>query len=170
MTLAIKSLDLFELICDYPYFSLYDICNNSITQNDGINHQLQDSICMLLERHMISSGYDYNELMEIKVKEGNNRDRLTSHVKVARNGSTSYYDYHDNTYITADSILVPSGVFVSDTIDYYGNRLYVLHYSYDVKLDSAALYNIDVKTARQAVPQQEALVDLVEEIETLLKH
>ena len=69
-----------------------------------------------------------------------------------------------------DTIMVPSGVFVSDTIDYYGNRLYVLHYSYDVKLDSAALYNIDVKTARQAVPQQEALVDLVEEIETLLKH
>ena len=151
------------------YFSLYDICNNSITQNDGINHQLQDSICMLLERHMISSGYDYNELMEIKVKEGNNLDRLTSHVKVVRNGSTSYYDYHDNTYITADSILVPSGVFVSDTIDYYGNRLYVLHYSYDVKQDSAVLYNIDLKTARQSTPQHEELDELAKRIETLLK-
>lgn len=151
------------------YFSLYDICNNSITQNDGINHQLQDSICMLLERHMISSGYDYNELMEIKVKEGNNLDRLTSHVKVVRNGSTSYYDYHDNTYITADSIMVPSGVFVSDTIDYDGSRLYVLHYSYDVKQDSAVLYNIDLKTARQSTPQHEELDELAKRIETLLK-
>lgn len=151
------------------YYSLYDICNNSITQNDGINHQLQDSICMLLERHMISSGYDYNELMEIKVKEGNNLDRLTSHVKVVRNGSTSYYDYHDNTYITEDSILVPSGVFVSDTIDYYGNRLYVLHYSHDVKRDSTVLYNIDLKTARQSTPQHEELDELAKRIETLLK-
>ena len=151
------------------YFSLYDICNNSITQNDGINHQLQDSICMLLERHMISSGYDYNELMEIKVKEGNNLDRLTSHVKVVRNGSTSYYDYHDNTYITEDSILVPSGVFVSDTIDYYGNRLYVLHYSHDVKRDSTVLYNIGLKTARQSTPQHEEFDELSKRIEALLK-
>ena len=63
-----------------------------------------------------------------------------------------------------------SGEFVTDTIVRYGDTYHVLHYSYDVKLDSAALYNIDVKTAKQAVPQQEALVELVEEIETLLKH
>lgn len=124
---------------------------------------------MLSYSGFTSSGYDYNELMEIKVKEGNNLDRLTSHVKVVRNGSTSYYDYHDNTYITEDSILVPSGVFVSDTIDYYGNRLYVLHYSHDVKRDSTVLYNIDLKTARQSTPQHEELDELAKRIETLLK-
>ena len=52
----------------------------------------------------------------------------------------------------------------------HGDTFHVLHYSHDVKRDSTVLYNIDLKTARQAVPQQEALVDLVEEIETLLKH
>ena len=75
----------------------------------------------------------------------------------------------DNTYITAYSIMVPSGVFVSDTIDYYGNRLYILHYSLDVKRDCTVLYNIDLKTARQSTPQHEELDELAKRIETLLK-
>lgn len=92
-----------------------------------------------------------------------------SHVKVLGNGSTSYYDYDDKPYITADSVLIPSGEFTTDSIEYYGHRLYVLHYSCDVKQDSTVLYNIDMKAARLAVPQQEALVELEKEIEMLLR-
>lgn len=151
------------------YYTLYDICDNRKLKANDIDHQLQDSICMLLDKHMISNGYDYNELMEVKVKDVGVPNRLMSHVKVLRNGFTSYYDYDDKPYITADSVLIPSGEFTTDSIEYYGHRLYVLHYSCDVKQDSTVLYNIDMKAARLAVPQQEALVELEKEIEMLLR-
>lgn len=31
------------------YVTLYDICNNTIRQDDDINHELQDNICGLVE-------------------------------------------------------------------------------------------------------------------------
>ena len=114
-------------------------------------------------------GYDYNERMEVKVKAASSPNRLKSHVKVVTNGSTPRYDYDDTPYITADSVLIPSEEFATDSIDYYGNKLYVLHYSYDVKLDSTVLYNIDLKVARKNMPQQEAFVELAKEIEMLLR-
>ena len=129
----------------------------------------QEGICTLLDRHMVGNGYDCNERMEVKVKEAGTSDRLLSHVKVARNGSISYYDYHEEPYITADSVLIPSGDFATDSIGYFDDKLYVLHYSYDVKRDSSVLYNVDLKTARQSTPQHEELDELAKEIEKLLK-
>lgn len=46
---------------------------------------------------------------------------------------------------------------------------HVLHYACDVKQDSVVLYNIDMKTARQNMPQQKDLENLAKGIETLLK-
>ena len=46
---------------------------------------------------------------------------------------------------------------------------HVLHYACDVKQDSVVLYNIDMKTARQNMPQQKELENLAKGIETLLK-
>ena len=71
---------------------------------------------------MIGNGYDSNEPVEVKVKEAGNLDELMSHVKVVRNGSTSYYDYHDNRYIKADAIVISSGESVTDFIEHPGYR------------------------------------------------
>lgn len=151
------------------YCTLYDICDNRFIKVNDIDHQLQDRICMLLDKHMISNVYDYNELMEVKVKEVNNPDGLISHVKVTKNGLTSYYDYHDKPYITADSVLIPSEVFASDSMECHGNRLFVLHYSCDVKRDGTVSYHIDLRAARQNKPQHEELDELAKEIEKLLR-
>ena len=80
---------------------------------------------MLLDKHMISNGYEYNEKIEVKVKDANNFNRLISHVKVHRNGSTSYYDYEDKPYIVADSVIVSSGEWATDSIEYHRDGLYI---------------------------------------------
>lgn len=85
--------------------------------------KLQEGICTLLDRHMVGNGYDCNERMEVKVKDAGTSDRLLSHVKVARIGSTPYYNYDDSPYITADSVLIPSGDFATDSIDYFDDNL-----------------------------------------------
>ena len=151
------------------YYTLYDICDNRLKNDDNIDHQLQDSICMLLDKHMISNGYEYNEKIEVKVKDANNFNRLISHVKVHRNGSTSYYDYEDKPYIVADSVIVSSGECATDSIEYHRDGLYIFNYSNDVKRDSTVLYNIELKTARSTIPQHDALAELAKEIELLLR-
>ena len=84
-------------------------------------------------------------------------------------GMCSYHNYPDRPYISEDSVTIRSGEFVTDSVVLNENTFHVLHYSYDVKQESTVLYNIDVKTAKQRMPQQDALVGLTKEIEALLK-
>ena len=154
----------------YYYSSLYNVYQNKMMTSNVSDLNLQDSICQILDKYCDRNAYGHRDRLEIRVTNKFKAEIPLSHVKMTRNGITSYYDYSDHPYISEDSVTLHSGEFATDSIVRYGDTFHVLHYSYDVKRDSTVLYNIDLKTARQAVPQQEALVDLVEEIETLLKH
>ena len=151
-------------------YTLYNVYQNKMMTSNVSDPNLQDSICQILDKYCDRNAYGYSERLEVRVTSQSSAEKPLSYVKMTRNGINSYYDYSDRPYISEDSVTLRSGEFATDSIVRYGDTFHVLHHSYDVKRDSTVLYNIDLKTARQAVPQQEALVDLVEEIETLLKH
>ena len=154
----------------YYYSSLYNVYQNKMMTSNVSDPKLQDSICQILDKYCDRNAYGHRDRLEVRVTNKFKAEIPLSHVKMTRNGITSNYDYSDHPYISEDSVTLHSGEFATDTIMRYGDTFHVLHYSYDVKRDSTVLYNIDVKTAKQVVPQQEALVELVKEIETLLKH
>ena len=151
------------------YYTLYDICNNEYRKDNHISHQLQDSICQILDKYCDSNAYGYRDRLEVRVTNKFKAEVPLSHVKMTRNGITSYYDYSNHPYISEDSVTLRSGEFATDSIVRYGDTFHVLHYSHDVKRDSTVLYNIDLKTARQSTPQHEELDELAKRIETLLK-
>lgn len=150
-------------------YTLYNVYHNKMMKSNVSDHNLQDDICQLLDKYCDRHDYGYRDRLEVCVTRKYNSKDILSHVKMTRNGICSYYNYSDQPYISEDSVTLRSGEFATDSIVHRGDTLHVLHYSYDVKQDSAVLYNIDVKTARQCVPQHEALDELTQEIETLLK-
>ncbi len=151
-------------------YTLYNVYHNKMMKSNVSDLHLQDSICQILDEYCDRNAYGYRDKLEVRVTSKSNAEIPLSYVKMTRSGVYSYYNYSDQPYISEDSVTLHSGEFATDTIVRYGDTYHVLHYSYDVKRDSTVLYNIDVKTAKQVVPQQEALVELVKEIETLLKH
>ena len=126
-------------------------------------------VFMIIDKYCDSNAYGYRDRLEVRVTNKFKAEVPLSHVKMTRNGITSYYDYSNHPYISEDSVTLRSGEFSTDSIVRYGDTFHVLHYSHDVKRDSTVLYNIDLKTARQSTPQHEELDELAKRIETLLK-
>ena len=164
-----RPLGIYELRNNGCY-TLYNVYHNKMMKSNVSDLHLQDSIFQILDEYCDRNAYGYRDTLEVRVTSKFNAEIPLSYVKMTRRGVYSYYNYSGQPYISEDSVTLHSGEFATDTIVRYGDTYHVLHYSYDVKRDSTVLYNIDVKTAKQVVPQQEALVELVKEIETLLKH
>lgn len=150
-------------------YSLYSVYRNEISKVNDIDQNLQDSICAFLKDHFNRYAYDFKDRLELRVTRKFNSEIILAHVKMRGDGMCSYHNYPDRPYISEDSVTIRSGEFVADSVVFNENTFHVLHYSYDVKQDSTVLYNIDVKTAKQRMPQQDALVGLTKEIEALLK-
>ena len=150
------------------YYNLYDIYDNKVLKVDDIDQQLQDSICQLLDKHWLSHGYEHSERMEIKVTKAGNPDKVLSHVRMTRNGNTSYYDYTDEPYISMDTVGMGTEEFSIDSTTYMRDNMYVLHLFHDVKQDSMVIYNVDIKSRRYVMAQQEEMVELARGIENLL--
>ena len=163
-----RPLGIYELRNNGCY-TLYNVYQNKMMTSNVSDLNLQDSICQILDKYCDRNAYGHRDRLEIRVTNKFKAEIPLSHVKMTRNGMTSYYDYSDHPYISEDSVTLRSGEFATDSVVRYGDTFNVLHYSYDVKQDSAVLYNIDVKTARQSTPQHEELDDLAKRIETLLK-
>ena len=153
----------------YYYSSLYNVYQNKMMTSNVSDLNLQDSICQILDKYCDRNAYGHRDRLELRVTNKFKAEIPLSHVKMTRNGITSYYDYSDHPYISEDSVTLHSGEFATDSIVRYGDIFHVLHYSHDVKRDSTVLYNIDLKTARQSTPQHEELDELAKRIETLLK-
>ena len=163
-----RPLGIYELRNNGCY-TLYNVYQNKMMTSNVCDPNIQDSICQILDKYCDRNAYGHRDRLEIRVTNKFKAEIPLSHVKMTRNGMTSYYDYSDHPYISEDSVTLRSGEFATDSVVRYGDTFNVLHYSYDVKQDSAVLYNIDVKTARQSTPQHEELDDLAKRIETLLK-
>ena len=150
------------------YVTLYDICNNTFRKGDDINHELQDSICGLVEKHLIKYGYQYEDRLETKVKDCNT-DKVISWVKAEKNGSV-IYDYKNEPYIPTDSVVLLSGeVYCDSLVQLKYCQRQALCYSYDVTKDGKSVYNILIKAARERMPKREEVITLAEKIYALLK-
>ena len=163
-----RPLGIYELRNNGCY-TLYNVYQNKMMTSNVSDPNLQDSICQILDKYCDSNAYGYRDRLEVCVTNKFKAEVPLSHVKMTRNGITSYYDYSNHPYISEDSVTLRSGEFATDSIVRYGDTFHVLHYSHDVKRDSTVLYNIDLKSARQSTPQLEELDELAKRIETLLK-
>lgn len=65
------------------YYTLYDICNDKYRSDDDIDHQLQDHICQIVEKHLAECSYQADDRLEVKVTVPSTNKTL-AHVKVLK--------------------------------------------------------------------------------------
>lgn len=158
------------------YCTLYDVLNNSFRQDDAINHELQDSICAVVNRHLDDFNYDRDDRIEVRVREYATGKEI-SHVKAEKSGEYTDYDYSPETYIPTDTCAEKPGEFVADTLvsltegknPVFESRRQVLSYSRDVEPNGVPAYNILILAAREKMPAQKELETLAEKIGELLE-
>lgn len=152
------------------YYDLYDIANNRLSGNPGIEKYLQDKICPIICRHTEYYNYRHDDRIEVIITECDTNTRI-SHLKSRGNGSTATYDYKEQTFIIPDTANILSGDFKADTlvsIDRWTEKQ-VLQYSYDVMNDSIRQFNIAIKTARDGRSRRGELLELSSKVEEQLR-
>ena len=151
------------------YYTLYDICNNEYRKDNHINHQLQDSICQIVEEHLLE--YDYKSVVRLEVRliEAKN-SQVRTHIKVLKNGSF-IYDYDDKeAFIPTDSISYTPGTIVCDSlIMLKWCQLKSLSYAHSATTNDSAVYNIQVTLARENMPKPKEAELLVQKISCFLR-
>ena len=83
----------------YYYSSLYNVYQNKMMTSNVSDLNLQDSICQILDKYCDRNAYGHRDRLEIRVTNKFKAEIPLSHVKMTRNGITSYYDYSDHPYI-----------------------------------------------------------------------
>ena len=151
------------------YYTLYDICNNEYRKDNHISHQLQDSICQIVEEHLSEYGYKYDERLEVKLMEAKN-SQVCTHIKALKNGSV-IYDYDDKeAFIPTDSISYTPGAIVCDSlIMLKWCQLKSLSYAHSATTNDSAVYNIQVTLARENMPKPKEAEMLVQKISRFLR-
>ena len=124
------------------YYTLYDICNNEYRKDNHISHQLQDSICHIVEGHLSEYDYKPDERMEVRLIEASNC-QVRTHIKALKNGSV-IYDYDDTeAFIPTDSVSYTPGTIVCDSlIRLEWCQLKSLSYAHSATTKDSAVYNI----------------------------
>lgn len=151
------------------YYTLYDICNNEYRKDNHISHQLQDSICQIVEEHLLEYDYKSDERLEVKLIEAKN-SQVRTHIKALKNGSV-IYDYDDKeAFIPTDSVSCIPGTIVRDSfVRLEWCMLKSLSYTHDATTNDSAVYNIHVTLARENMPKPKEAETLVKKISRFLK-
>ena len=151
------------------YYTLYDICNNEYRKDNHISHQLQDSICHIVEGHLSEYDYKPDERMEVRLIEASNC-QVRTHIKALKNGSV-IYDYDDKeAFIPTDSVSYTPGTIVCDSlIRLEWCQLKSLSYAHSATTKDSAVYNIQVTLARENMPKPKEAEMLVQKISCFLK-
>lgn len=152
------------------YYTLYDICNNEYRKDNHISHQLQDSICQIVEEHLSEYDYKSDERLEVRLIEAKN-SQVRTHIKVLKNGSF-IYDYDDKeAFIPTDSISYTPGIIVRDSlIMLKWCQLKSLSYAHSAATNDSAVYNIQVTLARENMPKSKEAEMLVQKISCFLRY
>lgn len=153
------------------YFMLYDICNDRLSKGDGLDHELQDSLCMVMDSHMASHTYAFNDRLEVSVKDCI-KGKLLAHVRMVCNGGPLYhYDRETReAFIKNGADTLQAGSFVCDTV--YIEKCLLKQMAHAVQngcRDSVQVYTIDVKSARDEQPREEEVRGLMDAIASLLR-
>lgn len=151
------------------YYTLYDICNNEYRTDNHISHQLQDSICQMVEEHLSEYDYKSDERLEVRLIEAKN-SQVRTHIKALKNGSV-IYDYDDKeAFIPTDSVSCIPGTIVRDSfVRLEWCMLKSLSYTHDATTNDSAVYNIQVTLARENMPKPKEAEMLVKKISRFLK-
>lgn len=151
------------------YYTLYDICNNEYRKDNHISHQLQDSICHIVEGHLSEYDYKPDERMEVRLIEASNC-QVRTHIKALKNGSV-IYDYDDKeAFIPTDSVSYTPGTIVCDSlIRLEWCQLKSLSYAHNATTKDSAVYTIQVTLARENMPKPKEAETLVQKISCFLK-
>lgn len=151
------------------YYTLYDICNNEYRKDNHISHQLQDSLCQIVEEHLSEYDYKYDERLEVRLIEAKN-SQVRTHIKALKNGSV-IYNYDDKgAFIPTDSVSYTPGTIVCDSLVRLGwCMLKSLSYTHNATTNDSAVYNIHVTLARENMPKPKEAEMLVQKISCFLK-
>lgn len=151
------------------YYTLYDICNNEYRKDNHISHQLQDSICQIVEEHLSEYDYKYDERLEVRLIEAKN-SQVRTHIKALKNGSV-IYNYDDKgAFIPTDSVSYTPGTIVCDSlVRLEWCMLKSLSYTHNATTNDSAVYNIHVTLARENMPKPKEAEMLVQKISCFLK-
>ena len=151
------------------YYTLYDICNNEYRKDNHISHQLQDSICQIVEKHLSEYGYKFDERLEVKLMEAKN-SQVCTHIKALKNGSV-IYDYDDKeAFIPTNSIsYTPETIVCDSLVRLEWCMLKSLSYAHSATTNDSAVYNIHVTLARENMPKPKEAEMLVQKISCFLK-
>ena len=151
------------------YYTLYDICNNEYRKDNHISHQLQDSICHIVEGHLSEYDYKPDERMEVRLIEASNC-QVRTHIKALKNGSV-IYDYDDKEpFIPTDSVSTTQETIVCDSlVRLEWCQLKSLSYAHSATTKDSAVYNIQVTLARENMPKPKEAEMLVQKISCFLK-
>lgn len=151
------------------YYTLYDICNNEYRKDNHISHQLQDSICQIVEEHLSEYDYKYDERLEVRLIEAKN-SQVRTHIKALKNGSV-IYNYDDKgAFIPTDSASYTPGTIVCDSlVRLEWCMLKSLSYTHNATTNDSAVYNIHVTLARENMPKPKEAEMLVQKISCFLK-
>ena len=151
------------------YYTLYDICNNKFRTDDDIDHPLQDSICLIAEKHLTQYGYQLDDMLEVKVTMPST-SKVVAHVKVLKNGPVFFYNYDKTPFIPTDSLANVPETIVCDTLVQLKwcqkKSLSCLHVA--TSRDSL-VYNVQVTLARGKMPERKEAEALVDKISLLLR-
>ena len=151
------------------YYTLYDICNNEYRTDNHINHQLQDSICKIVEKHLSEYDYQFDERIEVKLTDTKN-SQVRTHIKALKNGSV-IYNYDDKEpFIPTDSVSYTPGTIICDSlVRLEWCMLKSLSYTHDATTNDSAVYNIHVTLARENMPKPKEAEMLVQKISCFLR-
>lgn len=151
------------------YYTLYDICNNEYRKDNHISHQLQDSICQIVEEHLSEYDYKYDERLEVRLIEAKN-SQVRTHIKALKNGSV-IYNYDDKgAFIPTDSVSYTPGTIVCGSlVRLEWCMLKSLSYTHNATTNDSAVYNIHVTLARENMPKPKEAEMLVQKISCFLK-
>lgn len=151
------------------YYTLYDICNNEYRKDNHISHQLQDSLCQIVEEHLSEYDYKYDERLEVRLIEAKN-SQVRTHIKALKIGSV-IYNYDDKgAFIPTDSVSYTPGTIVCDSlVRLEWCMLKSLSYTHNATTNDSAVYNIHVTLARENMPKPKEAEMLVQKISCFLK-
>lgn len=151
------------------YYILYDICNDKYRSDDDIDHQLQDRICQIVEKHLAECSYQADDRLEVKVTVPSTNKTL-AHVKVLKNGTVCYYDYDKAPYIPTDSLANEPGAIACDTsVQFKWCQKKSLSYLQEATSKDTLVHQIQVTLARDKMPERKEAAALAEEISLLLR-
>ena len=151
------------------YYTLYDICNNEYHTDNHIHHELQDSICQIIEEHLSEFDYKFDERIEVKLTDTKN-SQVRTHIKALKNGSV-IYDYDDKeAFIPTDSIsYTPEKIVCDSLVRLEWCQLKSLSYAHDATTNGSDVYTIQMTLARENMPKPKEAELLVQKISRFLK-